>query len=298
MSYEINKANGYVKVFRSIWDNPVVSKDADHIAIWLYLLTHATYCGTTVMFAGQRIYLNPGELTTGRKVLSHRLSVSESKVQRVLNAFKRAQIIDQRTDHQCRLITIINWDEYQDSPLKVNNEKTVSGLKVPKNRTTSEQRNEQRANGYDVDMATDTDDDITQSEQRFVTKVNNERTTSEQRVNTNQKRKKERKKEERGPSPVSLSEISSYVREHKLNVKPDVFYAYYEENGWQKKNGQPVSDWRKTLLTWHAREKKQIKYEPEYSPPVETPLPEVKDPVPMPSEIRQKMGDWIRKMDV
>ena len=257
MSYEINKTNGYVKVFRSIWDNPVVSKDADHIAIWLYLLTHATYCGTTVMFAGQRIYLNPGELTTGRKVLSHRLSVSESKVQRVLNAFKRAQIIDQRTDHQCRLITIINWDEYQDSPLKVNNEKTVSGLKVPKNRTTSEQR-----------------------------------------VNTNQKRKKERKKEERGPSPVSLSEISSYVREHKLNVKPDVFYAYYEENGWQKKNGQPVSDWRKTLLTWHAREKKQIKCEPEYSPPVETPLPEVKDPVPMPSEIRQKMGDWIRKMDV
>ena len=61
---------------------------------------------------------------------------------RRLKEFENEHQIEQRTNHQCRLITIVSWDKYQ----------------------VVEQRTEQR--------------------------VNNDRTTSEQRVNTNKESKK------------------------------------------------------------------------------------------------------------
>ena len=242
MNYEINKDAGYIKLYRSMWDNPVITKDADHIAIWVYLLTHATHKRTAVMFGGKRIFLKPGELTTGRRVLSREMQISESKVQRVLKSFEIEQQIEQRTDRQCRLISIVNWNEYQ----------------------SSEQRNEQR--------------------------VNNDRTTSEQRVNTKQECKNERMKEERGQAPVALSVVRDYVREKNLNVDPDVFYAYYEENGWRKKNGQPVRDWKKTLATWAAREQKKVQREQQPDSYKPFKVEKVAKPVAMPDDIRKKWG--------
>ena len=241
MNYELNKNDGYVKLYRSIWDNPVVSKDADHIAVWVYLLTHATHDGTSVMFGGKRIRLKPGELTTGRKVLAREMQISESKVQRILKSFESEQQIEQRTDRQCRLISILNWNEYQQS----------------------EQRNEQR--------------------------VNNDRTTSEQRVNTKQECKNERMKEERGETPPALADIRSAVQEENLNVDPEIFWNYYEEHDWRDKNGRLIKDWRKTLHTWSAREEKDFRKKPEPVPkPKPYEPPKVEKPIPMPDNMRQK----------
>ena len=128
--------------------------------------------------------------------------------------------------------------------------------------------------------------------------TNKEVTKSQQRgnkeVTPNKKDKKDKNnKEEREGSLISRSEIQKIVRENNLNVDVDVFIAYYEENGWRKKNGKPITDIRKTLATWSAREQKKVRQEPSYQPPKEEPLPEVKDPVPMPDEIRKKYDKWL-----
>lgn len=156
--------SGWIKLHRTLLDNPVVMKDAEHLAIWTWLLLNATHNGTEVMFQGRRIRLNPGELTTGRKKIAEALHVSESKVQRVLKAFENEHQIEQRTDRQCRLISILKWSEYQED----------------------EQRNEQQ--------------------------VNNDCTTSEQRVNTKQECKNERTKEDNRYSS-STREIVAYLNE-------------------------------------------------------------------------------------
>lgn len=134
--------NGFVKLHRKMLDNPVVCKDADHLAIWIWLLLNAVWDEYDVTFGGDRLTLKPGQLTTGRKRIADELNISESKVQRTLKEFENEHQIEQRTDRQCRLITIVSWDKYQ----------------------VVEQRTEQR--------------------------VNNDRTTSEQRVNTNKESKK------------------------------------------------------------------------------------------------------------
>lgn len=108
------KQKGWIKLYRELLDNPTVMKDGDHLAVWVWLLMNATSKKKPVRFGGEQIYLRPGELTTGRKKIASALRISEYKVQRILSMFENAHQIAQRTDRQCRLITILNWDKYQE----------------------------------------------------------------------------------------------------------------------------------------------------------------------------------------
>ena len=108
------KQKGWIKLYRETLDNPTVMKDGDHLAVWVWLLMNATSKKKPVRFGGEQIYLKPGELTTGRKKIASALRISEYKVQRILSMFENAQQIAQRTDRQCRLITILNWNKYQE----------------------------------------------------------------------------------------------------------------------------------------------------------------------------------------
>ena len=140
-------AQGYIKLYRSILDNPVVFKDSDHFAVWCYLLLMATHNGCDVMFGGERIHLDPGQLTTGRKTIAQKTRVNESKVQRILKSFENEQQIEQRTDRQCRLISILNWNKYQMSEQRngqrVNTKQECNNKKNDKNDSYSLKRREQ-----------------------------------------------------------------------------------------------------------------------------------------------------------
>ena len=131
------------------------------------------------------------------------------------------------------------------------------------------------------------DDDVTNKVTNKELTKRSQRANKELTPNKNNKNNKN-DKEERGQAPVSLSVVRDYVREKNLNVDPDVFYAYYEENGWKKKNGQPVRDWKKTLATWAAREQKKIQQEQEPASYKPFKVEKVAEPVSMPDSIRKK----------
>lgn len=107
--------NGYIKFFRKTFDNPVICKDADHLATWLYLLANATYKDYDVIFDNKRITLKAGQLITGRKKIAEKLRIDENKVQRILKLFENEQQIEQQTSRRNRLISIVNWNKYQEN---------------------------------------------------------------------------------------------------------------------------------------------------------------------------------------
>lgn len=125
---DVNK--GWIKLHRSMLDNPVVCKDPEHMAVWVYLLLEATHQNISKMFKGKRITLQPGQLITGRKVISEKLHINESKVQRILKTFKIEHQIEQQTSSRGSLITILAWNEYQNTEQqteqKVNSKRTES----------------------------------------------------------------------------------------------------------------------------------------------------------------------------
>lgn len=129
--------DGWISLHRKILDNPIVCKDADHFAVWSYLLLNATHTEYDVWFNKERITLKPGELITSRKSIADKFRLSESKVQRILKLFESEQQIEQRVNSCGRLIAILNWGRYQKSEQpfeqRVNSEWTASEQRVNTN---------------------------------------------------------------------------------------------------------------------------------------------------------------------
>lgn len=131
-------SDGWVKAHRSMLENPVVSKDSDHLAVWMYLLLNATHKEQEKMFAGKKITLQPGQLITGRKKIAEEFKINESKVQRILKLFESEQQIEQQTSNANRLITIVNWCLYQGNEQQIeqqmNNQCTTNEQPVNTNK--------------------------------------------------------------------------------------------------------------------------------------------------------------------
>ena len=104
---------GFIKLYRKMLDNPVVCKDADHVAVWIYLLLSATWQQYEVMFEGKIIMLEPGQLVTGRLAIGVHNKINEYKVQRILKRFENEHLIAQQTTPRNRLISVLNWNQYQ-----------------------------------------------------------------------------------------------------------------------------------------------------------------------------------------
>lgn len=124
---------GFIKNHRKTLDNPIVCKDAEYFAIWHYLLYEAKYKPCASLFGGKKIMLKPGQLTTGRKQIAQHFNITESKVQRVLKTFESEQMIEQQTSNKNRLITIIEWEQYQ-----MGEQQTEQSVNI--HRTTTEQQ--------------------------------------------------------------------------------------------------------------------------------------------------------------
>ena len=126
---------GWVKVHRKLLDNPVVCKDADHIAVWMFMLLSATHTPQQMLFGGEVITLQPGQFISGRNAISKAVKVEENKVNRIIKIFKKQQLIEQQASTKNSLFTILNWNEYQES--EQQNEQQVNS-----NCTTSEHKQE------------------------------------------------------------------------------------------------------------------------------------------------------------
>lgn len=207
---------GWISIHRKILDNPVVCKDADYLSVWIYLLLNATHKSIPAMFRGTKIILQEGQLITGRKAISDKLKVSESKVQRILKAFENEQQIEQQSSNKNRLISITNWHLYQDT------------------------------------------------EQRIEQPVNNERTTDEQPVNTNNNVNNVIMKQcnKRIFIPPTLEEVSAYCAERHNSVDPDRFIDFYDSKGWMVGRNK-MKDWKAAVRTWERRSEQKTQEQEE-----------------------------------
>ncbi len=139
---------GWVKLHRKTLENPVVMKDKDYLAVWIYLLLKATHKEYDSLFNGKRITLKEGQLIIGRKSVSDKLKIDESKVQRILKAFENEHQIEQQTSSRNRLISIVNWHEYQQNEQQieqqVNNKCTTTEQQVNTYKNVKNGKNERK----------------------------------------------------------------------------------------------------------------------------------------------------------
>jgi hypothetical protein len=105
---------GWIKLYRSLMDKGYYT-DSEYVHLWLHLIFKATYQEKEYLFNGKIHHLQPGQFITGRKILAKETGINRGKIERILKTFKIEQQIVQQSFNKFRIISILNWTEYQNS---------------------------------------------------------------------------------------------------------------------------------------------------------------------------------------
>ena len=143
--YKTMGKNGWIKIHRKLQDSPIMSKP-EYLTVWIHLLLLANHEKTEFIFNNQKMVLESGQLITSRQKLAAVCGIQESKIDRILKYLKSEQQIEQQTNNKFRLITIKNWNLYQQSEQQneqpVNNQRTTSEQPVNTYKNVKNEKNE------------------------------------------------------------------------------------------------------------------------------------------------------------
>jgi hypothetical protein len=104
-------------------------KKSQYVHLWVHLLLKANHEPKEFMWNNQIILIKEGQLITGRKELNKETGISETTIERILEMLENEHQIGQQKTTKYRLITILNWKEYQKTDSTSDNKRTTSGHK-------------------------------------------------------------------------------------------------------------------------------------------------------------------------
>lgn len=122
----ISLHRGYIQLWRKIEDSAIF-RDSHAFHLFTYLLVKAQYQDEkySCTFKGQQIYLQRGQVITGRYELSKAINLPPSTVRDTLKRLEeKYQSITLKSDNKATIITLLKWDTYQNGQRKTDNEPT------------------------------------------------------------------------------------------------------------------------------------------------------------------------------
>jgi len=105
---------GWVSLHRKLLDNPIF-KDAEALQLFIYCLLRANYKDNDILFNGQVVHLKRGQFIFGLRKASKALKMSIKKLRTRLLILGKLGITAQQTAHRFSIITVCNYNQYQDS---------------------------------------------------------------------------------------------------------------------------------------------------------------------------------------
>jgi hypothetical protein len=118
--------SGWIKLHRRLLENPLIQKSA-YFTLWATLLLLANHEPTCFIWNNIKQVIKEGQLLTGRDKLAKLLRISPTSVERILKYLENEHQIGQQKTTKFRIITILNWKEYQGMDSKTDNKRTTKG---------------------------------------------------------------------------------------------------------------------------------------------------------------------------
>lgn len=133
--------SGFIALHRDVFTHPLL-KDGDRFRAWFWLVANAAWKTTRHDARGKTIEVHRGQICAGREYLAKEWGWSPSAVERFLTRLETEHMIERETGHGKSLITICNYDKYQDVSDEAGQKTGQStGQKSDRNRTAKEQGN-------------------------------------------------------------------------------------------------------------------------------------------------------------
>ena len=103
---------GYVKLWRCVEDTGLMGQPSAFY-LYTYLLLKATHKPKSFVVGGAVFDLQPGQVIVGRNKLSDDTGLSVQHIRTAMELLKKLSIISCRATNKCTVISINNWDIYQ-----------------------------------------------------------------------------------------------------------------------------------------------------------------------------------------
>lgn len=131
--------NGWIKLHRKLLENPIMKRPL-WAWLWVVLLLKANHKETKMIWNNNIIIVKEGQFITGRKELSKTSGIPESTIEDILKYLENSLQIRQQKTTKYRLITIVNWKDYQ----KPDNKATTKQQQSDTNKNDNNEKNDKK----------------------------------------------------------------------------------------------------------------------------------------------------------
>ncbi len=129
-------SHGWVSVHRKILDNPIFKNDK-LFRVFMFSLLKASHSDHQTLIGDTVVELKTGELITGREAISKATGLTSQNVRTALNKLKTMQILTIKSTNKYSIISITNWDQYQQTNQQVTNKQPASNQQLTTNNNTN-----------------------------------------------------------------------------------------------------------------------------------------------------------------
>ena len=207
---------GWIKLHRKIrecsviWDDKPFSRGQ----AWIDLLMMANHEAKDIFFDGGVYRVERGQQLTSIRKLSEIWGWSRTKTTKFLNDLKKAEMVSLKSDAKKTVITIVNYDNYQDAEIKKEPQKSHEKATEKPQKDTNKNDKE----------------------------LKNKRKTLSSEDEHNQKRF----------TPPTIDEVDAYCQERQNGITGEEFCSFYESKGWMVGKNKMIS-WKAAVRTWENK---------------------------------------------
>ena len=182
-------------------------------------------------FGGELYEVQAGQFITSLKSIVENCKckdITSQKVRTALERFEKLGFLTSKSTNRNRLITIVNWQFYQDKAFSDNkqNNKLITSQQQADNKpitTNNNINNDNNVNNDNNNIMSDKPTAISKSK-KFI--------------------------------PPSFEQVHAYCLERNNNIDPQAFIDYYSAVGW-KVGSKAMKDWKAAIRTWERRNNQQ-----------------------------------------
>ncbi len=116
--------SGWICSYRQIWESPLFAGDAQRVGVWMWILHHAAWKPTKFRIGKDIIELARGQVCVSQRQIEAATGMGRTALRTFLKALEAEHAIElklhQGATHGRTIITVCNYDKYQDSQDRAN----------------------------------------------------------------------------------------------------------------------------------------------------------------------------------
>ena len=132
---------GWIKLHRKVWQTSF-AKEPLTMALFFYLLAHVNHKPNELLLNGKLIKIEAGQLVTGRRSLARQTGLTERNVRTALVNLKTTHTIAITSTTKYSVITVLNWNYYQEATHTTTNKRPSSDPVATTNNNVKNEDNE------------------------------------------------------------------------------------------------------------------------------------------------------------